>query len=72
MRLLSFAFCALAAGLFLSVPVAPSLASQGPGVIRGTASDATQLMMAIVIYGGVASILAASLAIAIKRRFSRR
>lgn len=62
-----------AAGLFLSVTVSTAaFASQGPGAAPGTASAAAQLTMAIVIYGGAALILAASLAVAIKRRFSKR
>ncbi len=72
MRLSLLRLCVLTAGLFLSVTATPALASQGPGVVRGTASRTTQLTMAIVIYGGAASILAASLVVAIKRRFSRR
>ena len=64
---------ALAAGMFLSVTVTPAtFASQGPGTGPGTASATAQLAIAIVIYGGAALILAASLAAAIKRRFSKR
>ena len=64
---------ALAAGLFLSVTItAAAFASQGPGTAPGTASAAAQLAMAIVIYGGAALIIAASLAVAIRRRFSKR
>jgi hypothetical protein len=60
------------AGLFLSVTAtASALASQGPGTGRGTASAAAQLTMAVVIYGGVALITAASLAVALKHRFSK-
>ena len=36
-------------------------ASQGPGAGPGTASHLTQLMMAIVVYGGCALIVAAGL-----------
>jgi hypothetical protein len=65
--------CALAAGMFLFVTVTTAaLASQGPGTAPGTASSSTQLAMAIVIYGSVALILAAGLAAAIRRRFSKR
>ena len=61
------------AGLFLSVTAMTSaLASQGPGTGRGTASAATQLTMAIVIYGGAALILAASLVAVIKQRLLKR
>ena len=64
---------ALAAGLFLSVTVvSAATASQGPGTAPGTASASAQLAMAIVSYGGAALILAASLAAAIRRRFSKR
>jgi hypothetical protein len=65
--------CTLAAGMFLSVAVvSAATASQGPGTAPGTASSSTQLAMAIVIYGGAALILAASLVVAIRRRFSKR
>jgi hypothetical protein len=61
------------AGLFLSVTVATTAtASQGPGAGPGTASASTQFSMAIVIFGGVALILAASLTAALKRRFAKR
>jgi hypothetical protein len=65
--------CALAVKLFLSMTIASAaFASQGPGASGGTASASTQLAMAIIIYGGVSLILAASLTTALKRRFSRR
>ena len=65
--------CALAAELFLSITItSAAFASQGPGASGGTASASTQLAMAIIIYGGVSLILAASLTRALKRRFSRR
>jgi hypothetical protein len=51
----------------MSAPIA--LASQGPGGGPGTASPSTQLVMAIVVYGGAASILAAGLIRLLKRRF---
>ena len=64
--------CALAAGLFLSMTMTgAAFASQGPGAARGAASASTQLAMAIIIYGGISLILAASLTTALKRRFSR-
>ena len=72
MRLLSLAPRALTAGLFLSVTIAPLLASQGPGTGPGTAGSATQFATAIVIYGGVTLIFATSLVVAIKRRFLKR
>jgi hypothetical protein len=43
-------------------------ASQGPGGGPGTASASTQLVMAIVIYGGVALLFAAGLIGLLKRR----
>jgi len=61
---------AIAAALLpslMSVPVA--LASQGPGGGPGTASPLTQLVMAIVVYGGAALILAAGLIGSLTRRF---
>jgi hypothetical protein len=65
--------CALAAELFLSMTMTTvAFASQGPGASGGTASASTQLAMAIIIYGGVSLILAASLTTALRRRFSRR
>ncbi len=45
-----------------------ALASQGPGGGPGTASPATQLVMAIVVYGGSALILAAGLIGSLKRK----
>ena len=58
---------AAASLLFLiSAPIA--LASQGPGGGPGTASASTQLVMAIVIYGGAALLLAAGLIGALRRK----
>ena len=63
--------CALADGMFLSVTVTTgAFASQRPD--PGTASASAQLAIAIIIYGGAALILAANLAAAITRRFSKR
>jgi hypothetical protein len=45
-----------------------ALASQGPGGAPGTAGPVTQLVMAIVVYGGSALILAAGLIGALKRK----
>jgi hypothetical protein len=45
-----------------------ALASQGPGGGPGTASPSTQLVMAIVVYGSAALLLAAGLIGALKRR----
>ncbi|SEH82804.1 hypothetical protein [Tardiphaga sp. OK245] len=43
-------------------------ASQGPGVIPGTAGAATQLAMAIIVYGGSAMVIAAGLIGAARQR----
>jgi hypothetical protein len=60
---------AVAAGPLLALISAPiALASQGPGGGPGTASASTQLVMAIVIYGGVALLFAAGLIGLLKRR----
>jgi hypothetical protein len=45
-----------------------ALASQGPGGGPGTASPPTQLVMAILVYGGAGVIIAAGLIGALKRR----
>jgi hypothetical protein len=59
----------VAAGPLLALISAPTaLASQGPGGGPGTASASTQLAMAIIIYGGVALLLAAGLIGLLKRR----
>jgi hypothetical protein len=59
----------VAAGPLLALISAPiALASQGPGGGPGTASASTQLVMAIVIYGGVALLFAAGLIGLLKRR----
>jgi hypothetical protein len=44
------------------------LASQGPGGGPGTASPFTQLVMAIIVYGGSALIVGAGLIGAMRRR----
>jgi len=46
-----------------------ALASQGPGTGPGTASALTQAVMAIVVYGAVASIMGVGLARLLLRRF---
>ena len=59
----------VAAGPLLALISAPTaLASQGPGGGPGPPSALTQLVMAIVIYGGVALLLAAGLIGLLKRR----
>jgi hypothetical protein len=61
---------ALAAAPLLALISAPvALASQGPGGGPGTASPSTQLVMAIIVYGSAALLLAAGLIGALKRRF---
>ena len=52
----------IAAALLLTLMVTPAVfASQGPGGGPGTASPLTQIVMATVVYGGAALILAAGL-----------
>lgn len=46
-----------------------ALASQGPGGGPGTASALTQSVMAVVVYGSVALIMATGLARLLMRRF---
>jgi hypothetical protein len=62
--------CAVAA-VFLqaSTSIHLALASQGPGGAPGTASPVTQLVMAIVVYGSSALVLAAGLIGSLRRRF---
>ncbi|WP_371423561.1 hypothetical protein [Tardiphaga sp.] len=43
-------------------------ASQGPGVMHGTAGTTTQLAMAIIVYGGSAMVIAAGLIGAVRQR----
>ncbi|WP_315836671.1 hypothetical protein [Bradyrhizobium prioriisuperbiae] len=38
-----------------------AVASQGPGTMPGTASDFTQIAMAVVVYGSCAAVVAAGL-----------
>jgi hypothetical protein len=45
-----------------------ALASQGPGVMPGTAGASLQLAMAIIVYGGSALLIAAGLIGAIRHR----
>ncbi len=56
---------AIAAALLLP---ASALASQGPGGGMGTASNLTQLVMAVIVYGGSALIVGAGLIGALRRR----
>ena len=57
-----------AASLLFLVSAPTALASQGPGGGPGTASPSTQLVVAIVVYGSAALLLAAGLIGALKRR----
>lgn len=50
---------AIAASILVSAGSA--LAAQGPGVESGTASQTTQLVMAILVYGASAAIIGAGL-----------
>jgi hypothetical protein len=50
------------------LPAAGAAASQGPGGGMGTASNFTQLAMAILVYGGSALIVGAGLIGALRRR----
>ena len=61
------ALAVLSAGASLVTASAAS-ASQGPGIAPGTASAVTQLGMAIVVYGASASVIAAGLIGAMRRR----
>jgi hypothetical protein len=51
----------LASGAILLLSADAALASQGPGVAAGTASSFTQTMMAIVVYGASALVVATGL-----------
>jgi hypothetical protein len=72
MRLISMMIVTLAlvsAGLDLWIEQAQ--ASQGPGVMPGTASTTIQLAMAIIVYGGSAMVIAAGLIGAARQRRMR-
>ena len=61
--------CAVAALLFQTLASShAALASQGPGAAPGTAGAVAQLVMAIIVYGGSALILAAGLIGSLRRR----
>jgi hypothetical protein len=64
----SFSQSRNALAILLTLTSGAVLASQGPGVGAGTASALTQTLMAIVVYGGVALILAAGIVRALRRR----
>jgi hypothetical protein len=60
-----FSLALLAAALLLP---ASALASQGPGGGMGTASNFTQVTMAVLVYGVAALIVGAGLIGALRRR----
>ena len=61
----------LISGLAIAASIVGSassaLASQGPGVESGTASQTTQLVMAILVYGASAAVIGAGLIGALRR-----
>ena len=57
----------LAIAASILVRASSALASQGPGVESGTASQTTQLVMAILVYGASAAIIGAGLIGALRR-----
>jgi hypothetical protein len=66
---LAFAAASIAAGSITAIAcVEAAFASQGPGVGMGTASNFTQLAMAIIVYGSSALIVGAGLIGAARRR----
>ena len=66
-RISRIAFATATAAAVL-LPVDAALASQGPGVSPGTASNFTQVMMAIIVYGTSALVVGAGLIGATRRR----
>jgi hypothetical protein len=66
-RLLRFGFAAMSAVAGLLWANA-AFASQGPGVSPGTASNLTQVMMAIIVYGPSALVVGVGLIGATLRR----
>jgi len=64
-RISRTAFATVAAVL---LPASAALASQGPGGGPGTASDLTQLVMAIIVYGTSALVVGVGLIGAARRR----
>jgi hypothetical protein len=54
--------------VFTLLPASHALASQGPGGGPGTAGAITQLVMAILVYGASAAIVAAGLVGALRHR----
>jgi hypothetical protein len=60
---------AAAAFMLALTSASAALASQGPGAGPGTASSLTQLVIAIVVYGGSALLFAAALIKSLRRKF---
>jgi hypothetical protein len=60
------ALCGIAAAVLL--PAANAVASQGPGGGMGSASNFTQIAMAVLVYGVSALIVGAGLIGALRRR----
>ena len=58
----------LRAAVAVALLPASALASQGPGGGMGTASDFTQVAMAVLVYGTAALIVGAGLIGALRRR----
>lgn len=56
------------AALLTLMPACAALASQGPGGGPGTASAFTQIVMAVVVYGAVALVMATGVARLLMRR----
>jgi hypothetical protein len=59
---------------FLTLPlwITQAIASQGPGVMPGSAGATTQLAMAIIVYGGSALLVVFGLIGAARQRRARR
>ena len=66
LRISAFAFAATSM-LAALLSASPALASQGPGGGPGTASDFTQLAMAILVWGASALVVGAGLIGAARR-----
>ena len=59
---------AIAAACAVLLPPASTFASQGPGGGMGTASNFTQIAMAVIVYGGSVLIVGTGLIGALRRR----
>jgi hypothetical protein len=60
--------CLAAIAVTIALSAADAMASQGPGTAAGTASDFTQMAMAVGVYGTAAAIIVAGLIGAARRR----